>query len=229
MQSPDLSRAVPSASTSFPFPFPFPWTRSKKTMEPEADKAAAPAAAAETSDDAIQEESPAQNGKAGSEAATAPEVEVQLFRRGRGPVAVFRSRLGGWTQDQLDVGDILEQHGLRSVFAFDPASRTRGVAIRFHPRNGRSLLTYAPGSTIFLDGEPKDSLLKPITKVMIGVAAMTAVAAVLLKEAKMPEWLKASRLGNVNFPPWVLACIVIVFMRLRKRTKDVMKKFGWTS
>ncbi|XP_062206695.1 uncharacterized protein LOC133908606 [Phragmites australis] len=202
-------------------------------MEPEADKAAAPAAAAEASDDAIQEESPAPtpgpDGKPGSGVAASPEVEVQLFRQGRGPVAVFRSRLGGWTQDQLEVGDILEQHGLKSVFAFDPAARTRGVAIRFHPRNGRSLLTYAPGSTIFLDGEPKDSLLKPITKVMIGVAAMTAVAAVLLKEAKMPEWLQASRLGTVNFPPWVLACMVIVFMRLRKRTKDVMKKFGLAS
>lgn len=64
---------------------------------------------------------------------------------------------------------------------------------------------------------------------VIGVAAMTVVAAVLLKEAKMPEWLQASKLGNVSFPPWVLACIVIVFMRLRKRTKDVMKKFGWVS
>ncbi|KAL6614614.1 hypothetical protein ACP70R_036884 [Stipagrostis hirtigluma subsp. patula] len=132
-------------------------------MEPEADKAAspAPAAAVEASDDAIQEESPApapaQDRKAGSGAAAAPEVEVQLFRRGRGPVAVFRTRLGGYTQDQLEVGDILEQYGLKSVFAFNPAARTRGVAIRFHPRNGRSLLTYAPGTTIFLDGEPKKS------------------------------------------------------------------------
>ncbi|KAF0918067.1 hypothetical protein E2562_022662 [Oryza meyeriana var. granulata] len=172
-------------------------------MESEADKAAASAPAVEASDDGIQEESPAPapNGKPGSEAAPAPEVE-----------------------DQLEVGDILEQHGLKSVFVFDPASRTRGVAIRFHPRNGRSLLPYVSGSTIFLDGEPKDSLLKPVTKVMIGVAAMTAVAAVLLKEAKMPEWLKASKLGNLNFPPWLLACMVIVFMRLRKRTKDAMKK-----
>ncbi|KAL5220154.1 hypothetical protein ABZP36_024867 [Zizania latifolia] len=203
-------------------------------MDPEADKAAAPApapaAATEPSEDSIQEESPvlAPNGKAGSEAAASPEVEVQLFRCGRGPVAVFRSRLGGYTQDQLEVGDILEQHGLKSVFVFDPASRTRGVAIRFHPRNGRSLLTYVPGSTIFLDGEPKDSLLKPITRVMIGVAAMTAVSAVLWKEGKMPEWLK-SKLGNLKFPPWVLACMVIVFMRLRKRTKDAMNKFGWSS
>jgi hypothetical protein len=70
-------------------------------------------------------------------------------------VAVFRSPLGGYTQDQLEVGDILEKHGLKCVFAFDPASRARGVAIRFNPRNGRSLLPYAADSTIFLDGEPK--------------------------------------------------------------------------
>jgi hypothetical protein len=75
----------------------------------------------------------------------------------------------------------------------------------------------------------QDSLLKPVTKVMIGVAAMTLVIAVVLKEAKMPEWLQASNLGKLNFPPWVLACMVIVFMRLRKRTKDVMKKIGWSS
>jgi hypothetical protein len=63
---------------------------------------------------------------------------------------------------------------------------------------------------------------------VIGLAAMTVVAAVLFKEAKMPEWL-SSRLGAVNFPPWVLACMVIVFVRLRKRTKDAMKKFGLAS
>lgn len=122
-------------------------------MESEADMVAAPAAVAEASDDAIQE-SPDEKPGSGAAAASAPEVEVKLFRRGR-PVAVFRSPLGGWTQDQLEVGDILEQHGLKSVFAFDPEARKRGVAIRFNPRNGRSLLTYAPGSTIFLDGEPK--------------------------------------------------------------------------
>ncbi|KAI4973078.1 hypothetical protein ZWY2020_024583 [Hordeum vulgare] len=43
----------------------------------------------------------------------------------------------------------------RSVFAFDVASRARGVAIHSTPRNGRSLLPYAADSTIFLDGEPK--------------------------------------------------------------------------
>jgi hypothetical protein len=131
-------------------------------MEPEAEKAAAPAAAAEASNDAIQEESSASAPTAARDempgsgtSAAAPEVEVQLFRQGRGPVVVFRSQLGGYTQDQLEVGDILEQYGLKSVFAFDPAARTRGVAIRFHPRNGRSLLTYAPGCTIFVDGDPK--------------------------------------------------------------------------
>ncbi|XP_044947921.1 uncharacterized protein LOC123397458 [Hordeum vulgare subsp. vulgare] len=100
----------------------------------------------------------AQNGRPGSEPAAAPEVEVQLVRRGRGPVAVFRSPLCGYTQDQLEVGDILERHGLKSVFAFDAASRARGVAIHSTPRNGRSLLPYVADSTIFLDGEPKVSL-----------------------------------------------------------------------
>ncbi|KAI5007160.1 hypothetical protein ZWY2020_047108 [Hordeum vulgare] len=58
-------------------------------------------------------------------AVTAPEVEVQLFRRGRGLVAVFRSPLCGYTKDQLEVGDILEKHDLKSVFAFDAASRSQ--------------------------------------------------------------------------------------------------------
>jgi hypothetical protein len=117
-------------------------------MELEADKNAAPAA---TSDDAIQQESPApaQKGNPGSEAAAAaPEVEVQLFRLGRGPVAVFRLPLGGYMQDQLEVGDILEKHGLKCVFAFDPASRARGVAIRFNPRNGAEHRPDRPGPTV---------------------------------------------------------------------------------
>ncbi|KAE8811199.1 K(+) efflux antiporter 4 [Hordeum vulgare] len=61
----------------------------------QADKAASPA------DDGIHEEvaASAQNGRPGSEPSAAPEVEVQLFRRGRGPVAVFRSPLCGYTQD----------------------------------------------------------------------------------------------------------------------------------
>ncbi|KAL5228986.1 hypothetical protein ABZP36_017251 [Zizania latifolia] len=202
-------------------------------MESEADRDAAPAAYTVASDDAIQEESPASapKGKRRSEAEAeaAPEVNVQLFRRGRGPVAVFRSRLGGYTQDQLEVGDILEQHGLKSVFVFDPASRTRGVAIRFHPRNGRSLLTYVSGSTIFLDGEPKvrffveahhegDDRGRSYDGSFCGV----------IEGGEDALGLKP-KLRNLNFPPWVLACMVIVFTRLRKRTKDAMHKFGWSS
>ncbi|KAI5001798.1 hypothetical protein ZWY2020_026448 [Hordeum vulgare] len=61
----------------------------------QADKAASPA------DDGIHEEvaASAQNGRPGSEPSAAPEVEVRLFRCGRGPVAVFQSPLCGYTQD----------------------------------------------------------------------------------------------------------------------------------
>lgn len=83
-----------------------------------------------------------------------PEVEVHLYRQGTGPIDVFKSALGGWEQDQIEIGGILDKYGFKSVFAFNPESG-RGVPIRFHPRNGRSLLPYADGSVIFIDGEPK--------------------------------------------------------------------------
>ncbi|WOL00341.1 hypothetical protein Cni_G09054 [Canna indica] len=40
-----------------------------------------------------------------------PEVEVHLFRMGRGPIDVFRLKLGGWDQDRLEVQDILDKYG----------------------------------------------------------------------------------------------------------------------
>lgn len=83
-----------------------------------------------------------------------PEVEVRLYRQGKGPIAIFKSNLGGWDQDQLEVGDILRKYGFKSVYAFNPDSG-RGVSIRIHPRNGRSLLSYHDGSVVFIDGEPK--------------------------------------------------------------------------
>lgn len=155
-----------------------------------------------------------------------PEVEVRLFRQGRGPIDVFRSKLGGWDQDRLEVQDILDKYGFKSIFAFNPSSG-RGVPIRFSPRNGRSLVSYSDGSVVFVDGEPKDPLVKPVTKIFIGTAVLTLLIAVLLREN--PEWLRrlASKFPGGTFPPWVLACIVIVFTRLRKRTKNVLKKFGW--
>lgn len=85
-----------------------------------------------------------------------PEIQVHLFRRGKGPIDIFTSSLGGWDQNQLEVRDILEKYGFKSVFAFNRESG-RGVPIRFNPRNGRSILPYKSGSVIFIDGEPKVS------------------------------------------------------------------------
>ncbi|OIW06577.1 hypothetical protein TanjilG_03971 [Lupinus angustifolius] len=84
-----------------------------------------------------------------------PEVEIQLYHQGRGPISVFKSKLGGWEQDQLQVHDILQLHALKSIYAFNPGSG-RGVPIRFNPRNGRSILTYRDGAVVYVDGEPKE-------------------------------------------------------------------------
>ncbi|GMI90762.1 hypothetical protein like AT1G71780 [Hibiscus trionum] len=153
-----------------------------------------------------------------------PEVEIRLYRQGKGPIDVFKSSLGGWDQNQLEVRDILEKYGLKSIYAFSTQSG-RGVPIRFHPRNGRSILGYKDGSVVHIDGEQKDSLIKPITKILVGIAAITLLITLLTKDT--PKWMKKLNLSVGDFPPWVLACIVIVFTRMRKRTRNVLKKFGW--
>ncbi|GKV32470.1 hypothetical protein SLEP1_g41075 [Rubroshorea leprosula] len=153
-----------------------------------------------------------------------PEVEIHLYRCGKGPIAVFKSNLGGWEQDQLEVRDILEKYGFKSIYAFNPGSG-RGVPIRFHPRNGRSMLEYKDGAVVYIDGEPTDSLIKPVTRILIGVAVITVFITLVLRDT--PEWLKKLNIFGGDFPPWVLACMVIVFTRMRKRTKDFLNKLGW--
>ncbi|KAJ4828639.1 hypothetical protein Tsubulata_047587 [Turnera subulata] len=155
----------------------------------------------------------------------AAEVEIHLYSQGKGPIAVFNSTLGGWDQDQLEVRDILDKYAFKSIFAFNPAESTRGVPIRFNRRNGRSLLPYRGGSLVHIDGEPKDSLINPITKILIGVAVITLLIAIAVKEP--PEWIKKYKVFGDNFPPWILACVVIVFTRMRKRTRDFLKNRGW--
>ncbi|XVF29895.1 hypothetical protein REPUB_Repub16aG0009800 [Reevesia pubescens] len=153
-----------------------------------------------------------------------PEVEIRLYRGGKGPVDVFKSNLGGWEQDQLEVREILEKYGFKSIYAFNTQSG-RGVPIRFHPRNGRSILGYKDGSVIHVDGEPKDSLINPVTKILVGVVVITLLIVLVVKDT--PEWIKKLNVLGGDFPPWVLACIVIVFTRMRKRTLDFLKKLGW--
>lgn len=151
-----------------------------------------------------------------------PEIEVHIYRQGKGPIAVFKTALGGWEQDQIELGLILDNYAFKSVFAFNPDSG-RGAPIRFHPGNRRSLLPYTDGSVIFIDGEPKDSLLKPITKILLGVAVITFMIVFVMKEA--PEWMQKLNLSGGRIPPWILACVVIVFTRWRKRTRDFLEKW----
>ncbi|GJU75406.1 leucine-rich repeat-containing protein [Tanacetum coccineum] len=79
----------------------------------------------------------------------------RLATERKGPIDIFTSSLGGWERDQLKVGDILDKYGLKSLYAFNKSVKTRGVPIRFNPKNGRSVLTYKDGSVVSLDGDPK--------------------------------------------------------------------------
>lgn len=152
-----------------------------------------------------------------------PEVEVHVYKKGKGPIGVFKTALSGWDQDQLDIREILDKYGFKSVYAFSPGSASRGVPIRFNPKNGRSMLTYGDGAVVYFDGEPKDSLMNPITKILLGVAAITSMIVLVTKET--PAWAKKFNFSTGSIPPWVLACVVIVFTRMRKRTKNFLEKY----
>uniref|UniRef100_A0A7N0VM94 Uncharacterized protein n=1 Tax=Kalanchoe fedtschenkoi TaxID=63787 RepID=A0A7N0VM94_KALFE len=153
-----------------------------------------------------------------------PQAEIHIYRQGKGPIAVFKADLAGWDQDQLEVRELLDKYGFKTVFAFSPENG-RGVPIRFNRKNGRSMLTYKDGATVYIDGEPKDSVIKPVTKILIGVAFITIILGVVMKEK--PQWFQNFNGIGLNFPPWVLACIIIVFLRMRKRTRDFLNKRGW--
>lgn len=71
----------------------------------------------------------------------------------------------------------------------------------------------------------QDSLIKPVTRILVGVALIIFMITLVSRDT--PDWLKKLNFSGVNFPPWILACVVIVFTRMRKRTKDFLKKRGW--
>ncbi|KAJ8426897.1 hypothetical protein Cgig2_005276 [Carnegiea gigantea] len=126
-----------------------------------------------------------------------PEVEVHLYRQGKGPIAVFKSTLGGWDQDQLEVRDILDKYGFKSIYAFNPNGPGRTVPIRFHPRNGRSMLAYRDGAVIYIDGEPKAYVERcvhfgKLISIDLSTAGSIMDGAVIqLKQARRgPGWIK---------------------------------------
>ncbi|KAI3965694.1 hypothetical protein MKX01_010651 [Papaver californicum] len=46
-----------------------------------------------------------------------PEVEINVYRKGRGPIDKFKTNLGGWDQDRLEVVDFIYKYGFKSIFA----------------------------------------------------------------------------------------------------------------
>ncbi|XP_051223397.1 uncharacterized protein [Lolium perenne] len=148
-----------------------------------------------------------------------PYVEVRLYRRGAGPAKVFRSGLKGPRRDRLDVRGIQAYHGLRALFAFKPEAsrRGRGLRIRPDPATGHSALPFRDGAAIVLDGEPKTSWTKPVSMIAAGLLVTAVMASVALDG--VPEWLRSSTVANALFAPWILASVVIIFVRIRTRPR----------
>lgn len=71
----------------------------------------------------------------------------------------------------------------------------------------------------------QDSVINPITKILVGVAAMTILIVFVVRES--PQWAQKFNFSGGSIPPWILALVVIVFTRLSKRTKNFLTKRGW--
>ncbi|KAF8705760.1 hypothetical protein HU200_030963 [Digitaria exilis] len=146
-----------------------------------------------------------------------PFVEVRLYRRGAGPVAIFWSDLSGPRRDRLDVRRIQANHGLRALYAFKPEGSRRGLRIRCDPAAGYSALPFRDGAAIALDGEPKESWTKPVSVIVAGLLVPAVMAVVAVNG--VPEPLRSWRVINGMLPPWILVSAVIIFARARTRPR----------
>ncbi|KAH9302714.1 hypothetical protein KI387_014297, partial [Taxus chinensis] len=169
-------------------------------------------------DDSITEEVKSENKEETS--ATVPEAEVHLYVKGQGPINVFKCPLGGWDQDKLDLIQIMDDYGLKTLYAFSTRSG-RGAPLRFNHRNGLSMLAYT-GKQVCIDGDPKDSLLKPITKILLVFALVTFLIAIAIRE-KPPQWVHNIQVLGGGSLAWTIAIVVFVYSRLRKKLQNVLK------
>ncbi|GKU90771.1 hypothetical protein SLEP1_g4722 [Rubroshorea leprosula] len=63
-------------------------------------------------------------------------------------MAVLKSNLVGWEQNQLDVLEILEKHRLKSVYAFNSGSGRKFLTVSVPPGNGWSIRGYNDGNLL---------------------------------------------------------------------------------
>ncbi|GJW62676.1 serine/threonine-protein kinase/endoribonuclease IRE1 [Tanacetum coccineum] len=83
-----------------------------------------------------------------------PEITIHLYKSGKGPIDIFTSSLGGWERDQLEVGDILDKYGLKSLYAFNKSWCQEWKELALHQIK---LFTEYTGVSIELDPiTPKD-------------------------------------------------------------------------
>lgn len=153
---------------------------------------------------------------------TIPEVEVHLYVKGEGPIHVFKTPLGGWDQDRLDLQQIMDDYGLKTLYAYSAGSG-RGARLRLSPRNGLSILPYS-GKLVYIDGEPKDSWLKPISKILMLLALLTLLVTMILREP--PQWIHKFKFRGEGLSLWTVAIVVIVISRLRKKLMNLLRSYG---
>ncbi|PQQ19959.1 uncharacterized protein Pyn_05558 [Prunus yedoensis var. nudiflora] len=49
----------------------------------------------------------------------------------------------------------------------------------------------------------QDSLIQPVTKILLGVAVITVLITLVLRDP--PQWVQKLNISGGNFPPWIIA------------------------
>eukprot|EP01018_Ginkgo_biloba_P019981 Gb_41798 [translate_table: standard] len=60
----------------------------------------------------------------------------------------------------------MDVYGLKALHAFNTRSGPRSMTL-FNPKNGLSIFPYM-GKLVVIDGDPKDFLIKPNSKILLG-------------------------------------------------------------
>ncbi|MCO5566384.1 hypothetical protein L7F22_020061 [Adiantum nelumboides] len=143
-----------------------------------------------------------------------PEVQVELYIRGKGPVRVFKETLKGWDQNRLDLDRIMRAEKLKAVYAFS-LSDGRGNRLLANPRNGLSFLSYSgrPDVLIRIDVEPSDSYSFMLAKVLFGFVLILGLAALALSES-LPEWLFPLRESGRSYVVVLLCFVTMLYTQL---------------
>jgi len=67
-----------------------------------------------------------------------------------------------------------------------------------------------------------------VYRILVGVALIAIMIMLVYGDIDISttEWVQKLNASGVNYPPLIVACVVVVFSRMRHRTRHFLKRLG---